>query len=157
MNRLFIAPLIAVLIHICEEFFFPGGFKEWYVKYRREVKAGLSTGFLFTINTILVAVCALIAWEGPEHGTGTWLIVVAVLFWNAIFHLRGMIKTGKYSPGVVSATLLYLPLGIYGTYQVLQLHTITPFGAIVSIALGSLYHFFSLTRHRIVDKRSKKG
>lgn len=37
-------PLAAVLLHICEEFFYPGGFAEWDRAYRRS--PGVVTGVL---------------------------------------------------------------------------------------------------------------
>lgn len=40
------------------------------------------------------------------------LVVAAVLTLNGALHLLGSLATSSYSPGVVSGTLVYLPLGL---------------------------------------------
>lgn len=87
---LFIVPVLVASIHILEEFAFPGGFRDWYVAYKPEVEKFLTTPRLFGINAILLAACLSFAITGHHHGgTTTWLIVVFILAWNAVFHITG--------------------------------------------------------------------
>jgi len=153
MKLLFVLPLLFSLIHVTEEFIFPGGFKKWYIEYRPEVKKGLTDRFLVTINTFVEAIGVLVIFQGPRNGIGTWLILMSALFWNGIFHITGAIKTKKYSPGMISGTLLYIPLFIIGTYEIFQAMDVPVLEAVVCIGIGSLYHILSLTRHRIIAKR----
>jgi len=39
---LFILPIIAASIHVIEEFGFPGGFRNWYIRYRPEMERFLT-------------------------------------------------------------------------------------------------------------------
>ena len=58
-------PLIAASLHVCEEFVYPGGFRQWYASYRPEIASSLSVGYLVLVNAIMLAACALIAVAGP--------------------------------------------------------------------------------------------
>ncbi|HMG12897.1 MAG TPA: hypothetical protein VK571_06970, partial [Gemmatimonadaceae bacterium] len=53
-------PLVAIGLHLIEEFAWPGGFAEWYRWYRPERAVSVTTGFLVRINALFV-VMALIA------------------------------------------------------------------------------------------------
>src|SRR5205085_11556822 len=101
---------IAALIHIFEEFVFPGGFKEWWLSYRPDIRASVSNRFPVIINVALVlfsANVALAAQARRGNGVAAWLALAALLAENAIFHVIGSIQTKRYSPGIISGVLLY--------------------------------------------------
>src|ERR1700683_4786986 len=114
-------PLIAATLHVFEEFVYPGGFREWYAGYRPAISSSLSVRYLVVINAILLTVCALVAVAGPSpNGVANWFVLTSILFWNAIFHVRAVIRRRKYSPGVVTSVVLYLPLAVVGSFILLQ-------------------------------------
>src|SRR2546423_3715323 len=111
-------PLLAVAAHLVEEFVWPGGFPDWYRRYRPERAASVTTRFLVTVNVILVAIALLPPLLGPSpRGLAWWLIVAAIGAANAVFHLWATVARQEYSPGVITGTLLYLPLAAIGALE----------------------------------------
>jgi hypothetical protein len=138
---------ICIMLHVTEEFLFPGGFSEWYEKLVPSKSKGIRPGYLVWINTLMIGVCVLPAWFGPNvHGINIWYTVVTVAGINAIFHITGVIKLRIYSPGVVTGTLLYLPLFIYSSYTWLSSGMISWSSALVILAAAVGYHIFSVYR-----------
>jgi hypothetical protein len=138
----------AVMLHVTEEFLFPGGFVEWYNKLvpPKTVKT-VRYGFLVWINTFLIGVCVLPVYYGESfHGISTWYLITSMAGMNACFHIWGVFKMKAYSPGVITGTLLYLPLFILGTVRFISSGTLSPGRAILYVALGIGYHIFSVIR-----------
>ena len=59
------APLGAVILHIFEEFVYPGGFVAWYRRYRADASR-ITTRFLVIINAALLIACWDIAILGSS-------------------------------------------------------------------------------------------
>ncbi|HJP59203.1 MAG TPA: HXXEE domain-containing protein, partial [Gemmatimonadaceae bacterium] len=77
-------PLLAVLAHLFEEFVWPGGFPDWYRRYRPERAASVTTRFLVIVNAVLVAIALLPPILGPSpRGFAWWLMVAAIGAANA--------------------------------------------------------------------------
>ena len=115
MNLLFWAPLIAAGLHMFEEFVYPGHFSEWYVRNKPEIRKSVTGRFLVIINGLLLILCYDVGALGPgDYGVALWLLVMALLAANGIWHLRGVVKTRSYSPGVLTGALVYIPLTVYG-------------------------------------------
>ena len=143
---LFAFPLIAVLVHITEEFFYPGGFREWYIDYRPMVKGFLTNARLVGMNLTLVIAAASCAVTGARHGgTNTWMIVVSIVAWNSVFHITGAIRTHRYSPGMISAIALYLPLTFQGFFELVEYRQVTVGACVICFSVGTLYHFVAET------------
>ncbi|MGH7427349.1 MAG: HXXEE domain-containing protein, partial [Candidatus Methylomirabilaceae bacterium] len=97
----------AAFIHIAEEYW--GGFLIWFPKF-----TGLRmtrTRFVI-VNTLFVVLCVLAAISGQRRLVFS-LSVAALIFINAIIHIVGTVRFRRYSPGLVSALLLYIPLAVY--------------------------------------------
>lgn len=142
---------IAAGIHIIEEFAFPGGFKTWWCAYKPEIAASVSNRFLFIINTILIvfSVLVAVAVQAPKgNGVAAWLTLAALLFSNAIFHIIGAIQTQRYSPGIISGIVLYIPLAVYGFIHFLGNGQASLGTGLVALLLGGSYHFISFANHR---------
>ena len=58
MILLWLLPLAAIL-HIIEEFVFPGGFAAWYRNYKVSLAASFTARYLVIVNVILVVLCTL--------------------------------------------------------------------------------------------------
>ena len=156
MEWLFWAPLISVSLHIIEEFVFPGGFSEWYVKYKPDIKKSVTKRFLIIINCLLLTLCYDVgALHATQFGIILWLVVMALLAANGIWHLRGVIKTRSYSPGVGTGILLYLPLAIYGYIFFLQSKQVSILMALIAFVIGASYQFWSNIFHRVRARIAK--
>ena len=139
----------AVMLHVTEEFLFPGGFIEWYQEWFPSKEKGIRPGYLVWINTLMMAACVVpVALGATEHGYSVWYVVVAIAGANAVFHVVGVFSLKKYSPGVVTGVLLYLPLFFYGSWYLLSTGNISwiRFAIILAVAVG--YHIFSVIRQK---------
>ena len=141
----------AASLHIIEEFAFPGGFKAWWCAYKPDIAASVSNRFLIIINGILIAFSVIVALavSAPKgNGVAAWLTLAALLFSNAIFHIIGAIQTQRYSPGMISGIVLYIPLAIYGFAHFLRSGQASVGTALLAFAIGGSYHFISFANHR---------
>lgn len=139
---------IAVMLHVTEEFLYPGGFPEWYARLipPKTVKKS-NTGFLIWINTLMMCACAFSLYFGNTlHGYSIWYYTAAIAAANACFHLWGVAKLKAYSPGVVTGTLLYIPIFVIGTIQLVSSGELPLYKAIVAIVVAIGYHIFSVIR-----------
>lgn len=142
---------IAAAVHIFEEFVWPGGFKTWWRTYRPDTAGSVSNGYLVFINALLIAMTILIALtlQTPRgNGVAAWLTFAALLFSNAIFHVIGAVETRRYSPGMVSGVLLYLPLAVLGFSYFLRTGRASGGTALAAVLIGGSYHFIAFANHR---------
>jgi len=138
----------SIMLHVTEEFLFPGGFPEWYARLipPKTVKK-TNTGFLVWINTLMMCASAFALYFGSSpHGYSVWYYVAAIAAANACFHIWGVLKLKAYSPGVVTGTLLYIPLFIEGTIQLVSSGKLPLHKAIIAVLIGIGYHIFSVIR-----------
>jgi len=138
----------AVMLHVTEEFLYPGGFPEWYARLipPKTVKKS-NTGFLVWINTLMMCACAFSLYFGnTPDGYSIWYYNAAIAAANACFHLWGVAKLKAYSPGEVTGTLLYIPIFVTGTMQLVGSGGLPVHKAIIAIAVGVGYHIFSVIR-----------
>ena len=138
----------AIMLHVTEEFLFPGGFIEWYRELvPSKTKPVEKPGYLVWINTLMIGVCVLPFYFGETtHGVNIWYLVTSIAAINACFHIWGVLKLKKYSPGVVTGVLLYLPLFVIGGSQLIASGDVAVWRAILFLALAIGYHIFSVIR-----------
>ena len=150
----FTFPLLAILLaasvmlHVTEEFLYPGGFPEWYARLvpPKTVKKG-NTGFLVWINTLMMCACAFALYFGATlHGYAIWYYTAAIAAANACFHIWGFAKLKAYSPGMVTGTVLYIPLFVIGSIQFVGSNELPWHKAAVAIIVAIGYHVFSYIR-----------
>ncbi|MBB4803958.1 hypothetical protein HNP37_004038 [Flavobacterium nitrogenifigens] len=138
----------AAMLHVTEEFLFPGGFADWYARLipPKKIKKN-NGGFLVWINTFMMCAIAFsIHFADIQLGRTIWYDVMSILFANACFHIWGVSKLKSYSPGIVTAVLFYIPLFIIGTDELVLTGIIPWYRAIFSISLGIGFHIFSVIR-----------
>lgn len=97
-------------LHMVEEFCF--GFVPWADRYfgRFDWKQNLIGNFIFLV--VVAAACYLYYLNPAKHlwagmSAAMWILA------NAFLHISCTILGREYSPGVVTATLLYVPGGVY--------------------------------------------
>ncbi len=151
------APLAASALHIVEEFFLPGGFAEWDRAYRPEIAASITKRFHIGINALLLGVGLMVGVAGfTPSGTAAWLTLAALLFSNAIYHVVGALKTRRYSPGLVTGLLLYVPLAIYGYVVLVGGGQASPVTALAAALLGGSYPLLSMWMHARRARRAPR-
>jgi len=136
-----------IMMHVTEEFLFPGGFIEWYKEFRPALASGIKPGYIVWINALMIGICNVSLYLGPtSHGATIWYTVAAIGAINACFHIIGVFSLKKYSPGVVTGVLLYLPLFIYGTWYLLSSGDLSIAKLVIDLAIAIGYHLFSVYR-----------
>ena len=139
MNDLiFISLLCVALVHIFEEYVYPGGFAGALKNLIPKAAHLFTPGFHVIVNGLFLLLClssAIIAKANLVFS----LSVFSLIFMNALLHIRGTIVTKSYYPGVISAILLYIPLAIFAYSVFLVSRELTWFEGIFSVLLGMLY------------------
>lgn len=148
MGWFFWSPLAAASLHMFEEFVFPGHFQTWYRRYKPSITKSITTRFLVIINVLLLILCYDVGALGRSRfGVALWLCVMALLAANGIWHLRAAIKTHSYSPGVLTGSLVYVPLAVYGYVLLLRSGQASVLTAATAFAVGASYQLWSNLFH----------
>ena len=126
---------IAYGLHIAEEyaFHFPAYVADvsgWYISNSQFL-------FLNAVFWLLTVAAIVIVLASPSQ---VWLVITlaAVLCINAAVHVLGSIVTASYSPGTVTAVLLYVPLVVYALRR--GVPHVSRGLAIRAVALGAAIH-----------------
>ena len=131
-----LAPVIFAA-HVAEE---APGFVQWFNSLAR---AGITPSLFFSVNavgfTITIIVAGMLA-ATRERGAATLMLawLGGIMFANAIFHLVATVVHAKYCPGVITASILYLPyFAWFFSVAVRRLH-VPPLIAIGAALLGAV-------------------
>lgn len=156
MTWLWWAPFAAAVLHILEEFVYPGGFAEWDRSYRPAIRNSITPRFHIIINGALLLLCAQVGLlagtddiKARTIGVALWLALAALLFSNALFHVVGTIRTRRRSPGLVTAVVLYVPMAIVGYWQFIGSGEASWGIAIAAGLVGGSYHLWASLIHKI--------
>ena len=143
-------PAIAGALHVTEEFYWPGGFSEWFREYRSENQRSFTRGFAIAVNGVMLLAGVALGWMGPDwpRALSLWLILVAILGANAFLHLIGSWRTRRYVPGLVTGMLVNLPLCLWGYAHFIGNGEASLSMAATSLALGASYDIWSNLSHR---------
>jgi hypothetical protein len=160
------APFGAAVLHIGEEFFYPGGFADWDRLYRPSISASITPRFHVVVNALLLFLALSVAVAGmpggavdiggmhlrsavpPSLAALSWLVLAALLASNAAYHVVGTYRTKRISPGVRTAVLLYGPLACIGYWYFLSSGQVSPVAAVAAALVGGSYHLWSGMLHR---------
>ncbi len=112
MNWWWLVLPASYLAHLCEEWWGGEGFASWTT---RVLGAPVSETRFIVVNGIAAPVFVLgtvLAITKPKRA---WFIVTfgTIVLINGLFHVLGTAGSRSYSPGVITGTVLYLPLGIF--------------------------------------------
>lgn len=138
-------------VHIVEEY--GAGFPGWVSSMFGQPMAAQT--FLVNNAAFMVILLGLTIWAAarPSALSAFFLLCWASgnLFWNFVFHLATTAIFDRFSPGLVTATLLYLPVSVVVAWAALAQRvvpvaafaTATAVGAALMLLViwGGLYHF----------------
>ena len=142
------ALLMVALVHIVEEFLWPGGFLDWYRRYQPSIASSLTRGFAVVINVALLLACIVVGLLGSTpRGIALWLTLAALLLSNMGFHLVASLSSRTYSPGLMTALVLYGPLCVYGYVRFLRNGNASVGTACAAFVVGSSYPLWSYWNH----------
>jgi hypothetical protein len=134
-------------VHILEEFML-----DWKTWANNLLKLPVDWPAFYVTNALVVVmgiVAAEIGWRLPALS----LAFPALMVINAIFfHILPFVVTKKYSPGLISAVMLFLPVGIWLFYGAAQDGVLSVFTAISAIALGAALMAYPVILLKVKDK-----
>lgn len=138
MDWVFGAVVGAAVVHIFEEYVYPGGFSDVLKRLNPKSAHLVTPGFNVIVNGLFLLLCVTGAIVGRKNLVFS-LSVASLLFVNASMHIQGTIRAKRYYPGVISGMLLYMPLSIYAYYLFATSRQLTLLEGILSGLLGILY------------------
>jgi hypothetical protein len=123
------------LVHIAEEYWagFPAWIARWWgVESSPAHFLAWNGGALVMMAVGLILVLKTLSYR--------WLLVSfgTVILINALSHALGTVVTGSYSPGLASALLLWVPLGLFTVRRGLRVVNARTFRA--GVIVGVLMH-----------------
>ncbi len=137
-NWIFAGLVGAAIVHILEEYVYPGGFPDALSKLLPRATHLFTPKFHVVVNGLLLLLCLLSAFIGKSN-LFLSTSVFGLVFANAVLHIRGAALARRYYPGVISAVVIYIPLTIYGYSVFLSSRQLTWPQACLSFLLGVLY------------------
>ena len=141
----------AFACHIVEEYV--GGFPAWVTN----VVGGAMSAPMFLINNagFMAVLVVLTAWSAIARTAAANAVLIAWasanLFWDFLFHVGTVPLFDRYSPGLITATLLYFPISVAVAWAALTQKALSTRAFTISCAVGfalmafviwaGLYHF----------------
>jgi hypothetical protein len=135
---IFSAFLGVSLIHMGEEFFYPGGFMETIKRLNPKFAPSITKPMAVIINSMQLLVCIIIIVVGKKVLV-FGMSIAALLFINGLVHILACIKVKGYAPGILTGVLLYLPLSSYAYYLFTSSGLQTANEVVITGVLGLLY------------------
>jgi hypothetical protein len=133
-------------LHVLEEYAYD--WKTWAVK-RLHLPVDWTTFYITNAGVIVLGIaCAAIGWCLP----GFSLVYPALMLINALFfHLLPTITARKFSPGLITALVLFLPITFATYYGAANDGVLTPVVLLISLTGGALSMAYPIlllkTRH----------
>jgi hypothetical protein len=134
MGYIFIAFLVISMIHMGEEYFYPGGFMDSMKRLNPRFAHKVTTPMAVIINGLQLLLCIAAIVVGKNNLIFS-MSVAGLLFINGLMHIMGCIRVKGYAPGVITGVLLYIPVSVYAYY----LTQLPLSGVIFTGVLGLLY------------------
>lgn len=126
--------VMAYAIHMLEELILD--WRKWAEHDLKFTPLHWSTFYMANAVVLFIGIAAAsIGWHVPSVG----LIIPALMAINGIFfHILPTLIQRAYSPGVITAVFLFIPIDIYIYYTSYLDGVLTPFVAIMSLVWGAL-------------------
>ncbi len=142
----------AFAVHIVEEFV--GGFAG-YVATTLHGQAMSTPQFLINNGAFMALLAGLSVWASRSRSRLSAVLLMAWasgnLFWDFFAHLTYTVVFDRYSPGLITASLLYYPLPIYVTWLGVRDGRLSLGSSLLAYAIGGalilaviwggVYHF----------------
>lgn len=137
LRRLALALPFIFLVHVLEE---APGFVAWFNSL---VPRGITTPLFLRVNVVaglITIALAAVVFAGPEPSAGLVLSawVGFLMLANAVFHIAGTLAHARYCPGVVTATLLYLPAGLLTLRAISREAGLPPAAVVAAASVGAI-------------------
>lgn len=102
--------LFAALVHIFEEFVIPGGFEREFKEMLARINLEVTNSWLIFTNILFLSG---VVYAQLSESVFFGFTIISIAFINGLLHVGKSIQVRRYFPGLISASLMYLPLGVY--------------------------------------------
>ena len=134
-------------LHALEEFMLD--WKDWANKV---LKLPVDWPIFYVVNALVVVlgiIASIIGWRLPALS----LAFPALMLINAVFfHILPFVVKKKFSPGLISAVVLFLPLGIWLFYGADKDGVLSAMTAVGAFALGAGLMAYPIILLKLKDK-----
>lgn len=125
---------VAYLIHIFEE-------TPRFVPWARKYIGAPETFGQFILGNVIFMVYVIIATSLAIFYTSQWTLIIGLsaaawIFSNFLIHAYYTLRTGVYSPGVVTAGAVYVPVSLYIYSNFWASGLISTFDLVLSFIIG---------------------
>ncbi len=138
MEWIFSAFLGVSLLHMGEEFVYPGGFMETIKRLNPRLAQFVTKPMAILLNGLQLLLCIAAILTGKSALVFS-MSVAALLFINGLVHIFACIRAKGYAPGVITGVLLYLPLSTYSYTLFTGSNQLSASQVVYSGLLGLLY------------------
>jgi len=138
MEWIFTAFLVVSIIHMGEEYFYPGGFMDVMKRLSPKFAPLVTVPMAIIINGLQLLLCIASIIIGKKALIFS-VAIAGLLFINGWMHIMGCVRKKGYAPGVITGVLLYVPFSVYAYYLFISSNQLTLNGVIVTGVLGLLY------------------
>ncbi|MCX6006525.1 MAG: HXXEE domain-containing protein [Chloroflexi bacterium] len=156
MTWIFAGFLIASILHMVEEYFFPGGFMTVMKRMNPDFAPFVNVPMAVVINGLQLVLCIIVIFVGRSNLAFS-LSAASLLFINGLAHLGGSIRLKGYVPGVVTGSVLYLPLSIYAFYYFTASGELNVLDTVTAAWLGMLYQIVPLVYFLVMKLLSRRN
>ena len=154
MQWIFWAIFVACVLHVIEECAF--GFLTWARRAFPRLAPAITARRAAIINAMFLLL-ALLAAALPGLPLTLRLAIAALIALNGLLHVLATIRLKRYSPGLVTGLILYLPLGVLAHVIAARTNTITAAEAVISILLAIALHAIPLISALVLARRAGSG
>jgi hypothetical protein len=126
----------AFVLHIVEEY--RGGFPAWVT----HVLGGSFNNLAFALNNavFLAIMVGLIVWVNRSDSRLAVFLLVAWssgnIFWDGLFHVMTTALFDRYSPGLITSAILYLPISLVIGTATVQSQTLSVRAFLGALGMG---------------------
>lgn len=131
-KTLLILAIPSAIVHVAEEY------KFGWVAWANNFVDGISVRQFLYFNVLFLSLCILAASVSEKYPLFSSSIFSLLLI-NIAVHFVPTVIQRKYSPGLISAIILYLPIGFLGYRNMLNQNVISHDELLTSIGIGFLW------------------
>ncbi len=155
MGWIFSAFLIVYLLHMGEEYFFPGGFMDLMKRMNPRFAPYVTGRMAVAMNGLQLVLCVL-AMVIAEKALVFSLSVAGLLYINVWVHVLAAFRVRGYAPGLVTGVLLYLPLASFAYGMFLASGQVSLGQVLVTILLGAAYQALPMAYLALAGARKQR-
>jgi hypothetical protein len=154
MDWIFGGFLAASILHMLEEYFYPGGFMDVMKGFNPKFAPFVTVRLAVIINGLQLVLCVIAMVVGRDLPVFS-MSIAGLLFINALMHIGACVRIKRYSPGVITGVLLYLPLSMYAYSLYLGSSQLTWGGILITGLIGLLYQAVPISYLALAGRGNK--